>query len=73
MLRIASTVIATAGTRCLLSVPNWRIVMPSLAIPYSAREPSIVAVLIDNTRPPTTQKIITPPRVFPTSWSKASV
>ena len=47
--------------------------MPSLAIPYSAREPSIVAVFIDSTSPATTQKIITPPRKSPTSASKASL
>ena len=33
----------------------------------------MVAVFIDNTRPATTQKIITPPRKSPTSGSKAWV
>ena len=69
----ASTVIASAGTRKRLSVPNCLIVMPSLAMPYSALEPSIVAVFIESTRPATTQKIITPPRKFPTSSSNACV
>ena len=35
------------------------IVIPSLEMPYSAREPSIVAVFIERTRPATMQKIIT--------------
>src|SRR5215207_6648630 len=73
MFMIASTVMAKAGTRCLLRRPSWRIVIPSFAIPYSAREPSIVAVFIDSTSPATTQKIITPPRKFPTIASNACV
>ena len=47
--------------------------MPSFAMPYSAREPSIVAVFIESTRPATMQKIITPPRELPTITSNASV
>ena len=72
-LSTASTVMASAGTRKRLSFPNCLIVMPSFAIPYRALEPSIVAVFIDSTSPATTQKIITPPRKFPTSASNACV
>ena len=39
--------------------------MPSLAMPNSAREPSIVAVFIESTRPATMQRIITLPSALP--------
>jgi hypothetical protein len=73
MLRMASTVMARPGTRFLFSTPSCLIVIPSLAMPKSAREPSIVAVFIDSTRPATTQTTRTLPSAVPTSSLNAVV
>ena len=56
-----------------VELPELRIVIPSLAMPYRARDPSIVAVFIDRTRPATMQRIITLPSALPTIVLKASV
>ena len=73
MFSTASRVIATPGTWKRLSTPNCLMVIPSLAMPYRALEPSIVAVFIDSTSPATMQAIITLPRALPTRMSNACV
>ena len=73
MLSSASSVIARAGTLLRFSTPSCLIVIPSLEIPNKAREPSMVAVFIDRTRPATRQMIITLPSALPTIVSNAWV
>ena len=68
----ASSVIATPGTWKRWR-PNCLIVIPSLAMPYKALEPSMVAVFIDNTSPATRQKIMMLPSALPTRMSNACV
>ena len=48
---MASSVIAFPGTLRAFSFPRKRNVMPSCEMPYSARDPSIVAVFIESTMP----------------------
>ncbi|CAB4347402.1 unannotated protein [freshwater metagenome] len=71
MLMIMSKVIATLGTLRFESVPSCFSVIPSCAIPNSARAPSIVAVFIERTNPPTRQTTITLAKSLPTSVSNA--
>ena len=53
MFSTASSVIALPGTCLRFSLPSQRIVMPSCEMPYSAREPSAVAVFMASTMPRT--------------------
>jgi len=51
----------------LFNLPSSRMVMPSCAIPYSAREPSAVAVFIERMMPAQRQRMASPvplPRIW---------
>ena len=62
MFSSASSVIALAGTCLLLSLPNHLMVIPSCEMPYSAREPSAVAVFMASTIPAHSEMIASPAR-----------
>ena len=64
---------AMPGTLYLFSRPSHFVVMPSWEMPYSAREPSMVAVFIDRSSPAIRHTTSTFASALPTSTSKACV
>ena len=73
MFMTMSSVMARPGTWCELSTDSCLTVRPSRAIPNRAREPSIVAVFIESSRPAQRHTTSTPPKKSPTIAFSTSI